>query len=376
MSDSQVATLTAPPAGADPGTDSTVVLSLDALIRSIGVRRTSPLAFFLGAGASTSSRIPSAQMCIWEWKRQIFLTNNPGLEEQFSELSLDGVRRRIQRWLDRQAGYPRENSPEEYGFYIQQCFPIEQDRRVFFQGLVRNATPHTGYQLLCNLAQNDIVRSVWSPNFDGLAARAAANFKVTPIEVGIDTQARVDRPVQKGELLCVSVHGDYRYDPLKNTPAELQQQESNLKAALVEHLKDSSLVVSGYSGRDQSLMEALREAYRQPGTGVLYWCGFGEIEPPPEVEALVRHARSQVRQAYFISSMGFDDLLTRLSLHCLQGEARQTALRLIEAGAPRPNAVHNLQRTIRCSANAAIAASQPESMMPSFVPASCLPIAN
>jgi hypothetical protein len=95
-----------------------LILSLDALVRSIGVRRAAPLAMFLGAGASTSSGVPSAQMCIWEWKRQIFLTNNPGLEEQFAELSLDGVRRRIQRWLDRQGGYPRENAPEEYGWLL------------------------------------------------------------------------------------------------------------------------------------------------------------------------------------------------------------------------------------------------------------------
>jgi hypothetical protein len=60
--------------------DDQVILSLDAFVRSIGVRRSAPLAVFLGAGASTSSGIPSAQMCIWEWKRQIFLTNNPGLE--------------------------------------------------------------------------------------------------------------------------------------------------------------------------------------------------------------------------------------------------------------------------------------------------------
>src|SRR6202140_5452331 len=116
-----------------------VILSLDAFVPSIGVRRAAPLAIFLGAGASISSGIPSAQMCIWEWKRQIFLTNNPGLEEQFAELSLDGVRRRIQRWLDRQDGYPRENAPEEYGFYIRQCFPIADDRRAYFADLVRDA---------------------------------------------------------------------------------------------------------------------------------------------------------------------------------------------------------------------------------------------
>src|SRR5207237_894645 len=60
-----------------------LILSLDAFVRSIGVQR-SPFEFFLGAGASTTSGIPSAEMCIWEWKRQIFLTNNPGLEDQFA----------------------------------------------------------------------------------------------------------------------------------------------------------------------------------------------------------------------------------------------------------------------------------------------------
>jgi hypothetical protein len=160
-----------------PGAGDQIVLSLDAFVRSIGVRRAAPLAMFLGAGASTSSGIPSAQMCIWEWKRRIFLTNNPGLEEQFAELSLDGVRRRIQRWLDRQGGYPAENASEEYGFYIRQCFPIPDDRRAYFAELVRDARPHIGYRLLCHLAEADLVRSVWSPNFDSLAARAARKLQ-------------------------------------------------------------------------------------------------------------------------------------------------------------------------------------------------------
>jgi hypothetical protein len=96
-----------------PERDADVSLSLDAFIRSIGVRRMAPVAFFLGAGASTTSGIPSAQMCVWEWKRRIFLTNNPGLEEQFTEISLVEVKRRIQRWLDRQTGFPKEGAPEE-----------------------------------------------------------------------------------------------------------------------------------------------------------------------------------------------------------------------------------------------------------------------
>ena len=61
--------------------DDNFVLSLDAFVRAIGVRRNAPVSVFLGAGASVSSGLPSAQMCIWEWKRNIFLTNNPGLED-------------------------------------------------------------------------------------------------------------------------------------------------------------------------------------------------------------------------------------------------------------------------------------------------------
>jgi hypothetical protein len=73
-------------------------LSVDAFVRAIGVKSNTPSSLFLGAGASITSGIPSAALCIWEWKRDIFLTNNPGLEEQFSELSLPSVKNRIQRW--------------------------------------------------------------------------------------------------------------------------------------------------------------------------------------------------------------------------------------------------------------------------------------
>jgi hypothetical protein len=301
------------------------VLSLDAFVRSIGVRRTTPHALFLGAGASVSSGIPSAQACIWEWKRGLFLTNNPGLEDQFAELSLSSVRCRIQQWLDNQGRYPPEGAEEEYGFYIRQCFPIAADRRTYFGEKVRNSQPHIGYRLLCHLAQADLIRSVWSTNFDGLPARAAAKFNVTPLEVGIDTQSRLTRKARKGELLCVSLHGDYRYDELKNTPEELQQQETLIRASLIEEVRQSPIIICGYSGRDRSVMEALHAAFSQSGVGALYWCGYGDGDIPEPVVRLLAHARTHGSQAHYVPAAGFDDLMTRLVLHCLEGERREAA---------------------------------------------------
>lgn len=315
--------------------DHDIFLPLDALVRSIGVQRSKPHAFFLGAGSSVSSGVPSAQKCIWEWKREIFLTNNPRLEDQFSELSLIGVQRRIQAWLDAQGGYPAEGAPEEYGFYIGHCFPIADDRRSYFQEKIRAANPHACYQLLCHLTLAGLVRTVWSTNFDGLVARAAVQHALTPIEVGIDSQHRAIRQVGKGELLCVSLHGDYRYDKLKNTPDELQSQEKDLHEALVAELANTSLVVCGYSGRDQSIMEALKDAYTTPGAGVLYWCGYGETEPSGPVADLIQHARDHGRQAFYTPGQGFDDLAIRLSSHCLDGEARQNAQAVISGFAAK-----------------------------------------
>lgn len=314
-----------------------LILGLDAFIRSVGINRTTQHALLLGAGASISSGIPSAESCIWEWKRAIFLTRNPGLEAQFAELSLPAVRAKIQRWLDGQSTYPGNGTAEEYGVYIKECYPIADDRRSFFQEKVRQAIPHIGYRLTIKLAEAGIIQSVWTTNFDGLTAKAAAQSKsISAIDVGIDCQERLLRKPKRNELICVSLHGDYRYDSLKNTAAELQRQEQMLRNGFVEQLKDTPLLAVGYSGRDASLMAALEEAYGRPGTGVLYWCGFGDGEIPASVRRLLNLARSKGRAAYYIQSGGFDDLLLRIALHCLEGDEVEEARQLMMAQAPIP----------------------------------------
>ena len=282
-----------------------LVLPLDAFVRSVGVNRATQHALFLGAGASVSSGIPSAEKCIWEWKRSIFATNNPSLEEQFSELSLPSVQSRIQEWLDRKGTFPPAGSAGEYEFYIEQCYPIKENRQAYFQDRIRSAKPHVGYRLLSHLAQSDIVRSVWTTNFDGFATRTAADFNLTTIEVGIDCQERLHRIPSKGELVCVSLHGDYRYDSLKNTQAELQTQETKLREVLIKDLCNTPMIVIGYSGRDQSVMEVFKTAYTRQGVGTLYWCGYGDGEIPEHIADLIRHARANKRQAFYVPAQGF-----------------------------------------------------------------------
>ena len=135
-------------------------LELDALIRAIAVNGGRPFILLLGAGASISSGMPSAERCIWEWKQDIFATNNPTLRESVGEISLAGTKRRIQEWLDRRGGYPRSGSLDEYSFFAEACYPTASDRRSFFQQYVKRAVPFLGYRLLPLLVKKGSLRTV------------------------------------------------------------------------------------------------------------------------------------------------------------------------------------------------------------------------
>lgn len=307
-------------------------LSIDAFVRSLAVNRGRPVCLLLGAGASISSGMPSAQRCIWEWKQDIFVTNNPTLRESVGELSLPGTRQRIQRWLDQRGSYPATDSPEEYSFYARECYPTGQDRRSFFQSYVALAKPHTGYRLLSLLAKAGFVRTVWTTNFDGLMGRACSAADLSCIEVGIDTVHRAKRPHTLGELRVVSMHGDYRYDDLKNTENELQQQEAELRTEFLHELRDYDLVVAGYSGRDASLMTILNQAYAEANACRLYWCGFGE-DVPECVEVLLASASAAGRNAFYVPTGGFDDLISRLALRQLEGTLLTEAKKVLAAAA-------------------------------------------
>ena len=179
-----------------------------------------------------------------------------------------------------------------------------------------------------------MIRYVWSTNFDGLPARAAADFDLVPLEIGIDSQTRLQGNPQRGELRCVSLHGDYRYDELRNTREEVRMQEKALSGSLVETARTTPLIVAGYSGRDRSVMTTLEAAYGSGGSGALYWCGVSDQDPPAHVVALIRHARSHGREAHYVRTEGFDDLMIRLALHCLKDKHLEAAQHRISALAP------------------------------------------
>ena len=99
------------------------VLKIDEFLRSLKQNINTPHSLLLGAGASIESGVQSADDCIWDWKKEIFLSQNPTLIEHYSNTKAENVRKNIQAWLDAQGEYPSEGDVIEYSFYAEKTFP-------------------------------------------------------------------------------------------------------------------------------------------------------------------------------------------------------------------------------------------------------------
>ena len=292
-------------------------LPYDAFLRTLKENTDTGHVFLLGAGTSISSGIQSAADCIWEWKKNIFITRNPSLSQQYREYKSTSVQRSIQKWLDNEGAYPKENSFEEYSFYALIAYPIDEIRKKYFENICRGKEPYIGYKILCLLSKYGMLKSVFSTNFDGLVEKASYQTGITPISVSLDCTDRIYRVSTNSELLYVALHGDFKFGPLKNTERELDNQHDVFVSALQQHLYDKHLVIVGYSGRDKSLMNAIKKAYEKPGAGMIFWCGYG-YEINQEVKNLLNSVNANGRKGYYIPTDGFDTLMIHVSKTCFE----------------------------------------------------------
>lgn len=276
--------------------------------------------WFLGAGASAGAGIPTAWDMIWEFKRLIFCTEQRVSQARVANLADDHVRRRIQQYFDGHlpGTYPPEDDPREYEVYFQKAWPHESDRRTYIDSAIAQGGESFGQLCLAALVRCDAARIVWTTNFDHLLEDACAKVFGTTRSL---THANLDNPhvalssITQGRWpVLIKLHGDFRSDRLKNIKPELEQQDAQLRRALVTSSLTNGLIVAGYSGRDPSVMAALTEAVSE-GAGFprgLFWLGRRGSPVLEPVGNLISHANSTGIQAAIVEIDNFDELMADL----------------------------------------------------------------
>jgi NAD-dependent SIR2 family protein deacetylase len=272
------------------------------------------LSWFLGAGASAAAGIPTAGDLIWQFKRNLYCSAEHVSRKNFDDISNLLVKRKLQAFFDRLGTYPKENAPDEYAAYFEATYADVKDRRVYIDNFVRGVRPTYGHLAIAGLMRMDKVRAVWTPNFDRLIEDAAAEIFGSTSQLSIatlDTSELAMQAINEARWPFLGkIHGDFQSRRLKNTPEELRGQDAQLRSALAECCRRFGLIVVGYSGRDDSVMDALEEsASKGSYPGGLFWFQRPNIPVFERVQHLLECARKNDIQAELLEVPTFDELM-------------------------------------------------------------------
>lgn len=280
--------------------------------------RSGNLMWLLGAGASASAGIPTAWHMIWEFKQQLFVSQRRVSLKQVSDLSNPSIRRRIQEHIDSSARFPAIDSSDEYAALFEAAYPAESDRRSYLDVKISGAQPSFGHVALATFMRAKRARLIWTTNFDPLIDDACARVFST---TGALTTVDLEGSAQAAQIIAaerwpvqIKLHGDFRSRRLKNTDDELRQQELQLRKALLDASLRFGLVVTGYSGRDHSIMDTLEEAVQLDGAfpAGLFWLNRGQDTPLKRVERLLLLASAKGIETGLVPVESFDEILRDL----------------------------------------------------------------
>jgi hypothetical protein len=295
------------------------LLDYNDFLRSFEIRPNEKMSFFLGSGASVQAGIPTGNALVWEFKRKIYCATNRISEEKFKDLESERNRQILQSYFSSQVGYPALNSPQEYSFYFEKCYPNSIDRKFFVQSKVKNIYPSIGHKCLGTLVEKGKINYIWTTNFDELiesgikAINSGIGFEVISPDNAHQLDA-LNGPFAK----IIKLHGDYRYDALQNTEPETRQLDLRLRNELVKFCSEKGLIVIGYSGNDESVMTSFFETLKQerPFPYGLIWCVRKGDKPSEKVRQLVEEAYAKNQLSGFLEIDGFDELLYDLYSIC------------------------------------------------------------
>jgi hypothetical protein len=235
---------------------------------------------------------------IWEFKRALYCAREQVSIRTLADLGDPALRKRLQHHFDQIPGFPAIDSPEEYAVSFETAYPSEGDRCKYLDARLSGATPSFGHFVLATLMKLDRVRVVWTTNFDRLLEDATASTFGTTGKLVVATLGEPQiaaEGIEEGRWpLLGKLHGDFHSRRLKNIETELREQDAALREALVDTCRRFGVAVVGYSGRDDSVMDALESAL--DGTRAypfgLFWFHRDDAPLLPRVLRLIERARA------------------------------------------------------------------------------------
>jgi hypothetical protein len=238
-------------------------------------------ALLLGSGVSRSAGIPTGWEVVIDLIRKLAAMRDERAEpdparwyqEQFGEdPSYDKLLAAV--------GRTRAERRDLLRSYFE---PTQEE---FRQG---KKIPQAAHRAIARLVQSGHIKLILTTDFDTLIETALRDAGVEPDVVRSESDFKGARPLVHSARMVVKLHGDYRDDRIKNTPAELARYSPMVNGFLKRVLDEFGLVVCGWSGEyDPGLRDALLGAPSRRYT--TYWTVFDELKEPARKVADHRNA--------------------------------------------------------------------------------------
>jgi hypothetical protein len=284
---------------------------------SVFSARPQNFAWFLGAGASATAGLPTATDVIWDLKRRFYRREeNQDISRQ--DMQNEPVRARIQAFMESR-GFPELWAADEYTAYFEKIFGDDKERqRRYLKAILseEHVTLSVGSRVFGAMIASGMCRVTFTTNFDSVVEKAVAEVAGQSLSAyHLEGSSAANQALNNEEYpLYCKLHGDFRYDSLKNLSADLATQNAALSDCLVNAGNRFGFIVAGYSGRDLSVMELLDKVLEtnNPFPHGLFWTGLKGSPIRPAVEELLARARARSVNAKYVPIETFDALLLRL----------------------------------------------------------------
>jgi len=270
--------------------------------------------WLLGAGTSVSAGIPSANNLISQFKLNIFCNATGSNPKLYYDLANPTTRQNLENYFIENKIIPSSDE-NDYAYYFEKAYPLENLRQEIIETAVKGRHPSYGQEILAALMKLQLCRIVWTTNFDKLIENATSKLYGTNDELIVSTLdsnnlAREAINNEKWPLL-IKLHGDFQSKRIKNTNSELEQQDTEYRRLLIEQCQRYGLIVIGYSGRDESIMNSLNEALKNVNSfphGLFWLLRVGE-EPCNKLTNLINKAKELNINAEIIQIQNFDETM-------------------------------------------------------------------
>jgi hypothetical protein len=263
------------------------------LIKSNGAK----FSFFLGAGCSVTSGIPTAGNLV----DTLWLPKLHELET--------GTHKNLEEWLaEKFPTYDKDNAAKFYREIIESLFPTPKERQTEIERIVSGFYPGFCYAILSKLIENYKVQCniILTTNFDDMIADALYLYTYQkPIIIFHEALATFVK-ISDERPIVIKLHGDSKLSPL-NTKDETKELSEKIKKVTKNLFSETGLIFIGYGGNDSSIHEILNEIPQNEGffPWGIYW--VGENIPNKEIKNFL-----ETHKAIWVKHKNFDELMLHI----------------------------------------------------------------